>query len=144
MTAYQIFTDATADLPDDILTEAYSIEVLPMRVEIGGNEYTYAPDGTISVKDFYQLQRDGNFATTSQINPKVYFEYFEPHLRRGQTLSICVFLLECQVRSSRPIFVSKNYSRNIQREKLSALIRFVHLSVRVFLCERRQKSKQMN
>ena len=32
---------------------------------------------------FYRLQREGNFASTSQIDPSVYFSCFEPYLRQG-------------------------------------------------------------
>lgn len=89
MAAYQIFTDATADLPADI--KGFSIEVIPMKVEICGKEYVYGPSGNISVKDFYHLQRNGNYATTSQINPAVYFECFEPCLQQGKDLIYLCF-----------------------------------------------------
>lgn len=80
---YQIFTDATADLSPALLAGLPSVEIIPMQVEIGGTEYTYGTPEGISAKEFYQLQRVGNFATTSQINPTVYFQSFEPWLRRG-------------------------------------------------------------
>ena len=83
MAAYQIFTDATADLSGSLTAEMPSVKIIPMQVEIGGSEYTYGPSGNISVQEFYQLQRNGNFARTSQINPTVYFEHFEPYLRQG-------------------------------------------------------------
>lgn len=50
-----LFTDATADLSDCLLLEIPPVEIIPMQVAIGGAEYTYAPAGTISVKEFYQL-----------------------------------------------------------------------------------------
>lgn len=71
-----------------------SVKIIPMQVEIGGTEYTYAPDGTISVKEFYQLQRNGEFATTSQINPMVYFEYFKPCLHQGKDIVYLCFSSE--------------------------------------------------
>lgn len=83
MAAYKIFTDATADLSGSSMADKSNVTIVPMQMEIGGSEYTYGPNGNISVKEFYQLQRSGNFATTSQINPAVYFEYFEPCLRQG-------------------------------------------------------------
>lgn len=83
MAGYQIFTDATADLSLGFTEELATVKLIPMQVEIGGCEYTYGPSGNISAQEFYQLQRSGNFARTSQINPTVYFEYFEPCLRQG-------------------------------------------------------------
>lgn len=83
MAGYQIFTDATSDLTPELLAGLPSVEVIPMNVEIGGTEYSYGNAEGITAKEFYSLQRDGNFATTSQINPTVYFQYFELWLRQG-------------------------------------------------------------
>ena len=91
MTGYQIFTDATADCNDDMLIGLPSVEIIPMEVEIGGHTYTYGPNGDISVQTFYQMQRAGNFATTSQINPETYFQYFEPCLRAGKDILYLCF-----------------------------------------------------
>ena len=61
-----------------------------MRVEIGGQEYLYGPDGTISVQRFYDLQKAGNYASTSQITPTQYFQSFEPALKAGNdVLYLC-------------------------------------------------------
>lgn len=88
---YKIFTDATADLSADLKKGLPSVEIIPMQVEIGGNEYTYGSPEGITTKEFYRLQNAGNFATTSQINPTVYFEYFEPCLRRGMDILYLCF-----------------------------------------------------
>ncbi len=91
MAAYQLFTDATADLPGRLPPGLPPVEIIPMQVEIDGREYTYGPNGNISVKEFYQLQRNGKFAATSQVNPHVYFEYFEPCLRQGKDILYLCF-----------------------------------------------------
>lgn len=83
MTAYQLFTDATADMSSELLAGLPPVEIIPMQVEIGGHEYTYGPSGNITVAEFYRLQREGNFATTSQINPEIYLQCFEPCLQQG-------------------------------------------------------------
>ena len=83
MSPYQIFTDATADCNPQWLESLPPIGVVPMQVEIGGREYTYGPDGNISVEEFYALQKAGNYATTSQISPTHYLQSFEPVLRAG-------------------------------------------------------------
>ena len=64
MREYQIFTDATSDLQEDL----ESVKVIPMNVEIGDKEYVYGPQGNISCKEFYGLQKEGYYASTSQIN----------------------------------------------------------------------------
>ena len=48
MREYQIFTDATSDLQEDL----ESVKVIPMNVEIGDKEYVYGPQGNISCKEF--------------------------------------------------------------------------------------------
>ena len=90
MGTYRIFTDATSDLTPELTEGLASVEIIPMQVEIGGAEYTYGtPDG-ISAQEFYHLQKAGNFATTSQINPTIYFQSFETWLRQGcDVLYLC-------------------------------------------------------
>ena len=90
MTAYQIFTDATADLREEFMEGLPAVEIIPMQVEICGREYTYGPNGNLTTKEFYQMQRDGNFAKTSQINPATYTKYFEETCKQGKdVLYLC-------------------------------------------------------
>lgn len=91
MTTYQLFTDATADMSSELLEGLPSVEIIPMQVEVGGSEYTYGPAGNITVAEFYRLQREGSFATTSQINPEVYLRYFEPYLQQGKDILYLCF-----------------------------------------------------
>ncbi len=88
---YQILTDATADLSGEVLAQIPNVDIIPMKVEIGGKEYTYSPTGDLSLKEFYQLQRDGQFASTSQINPTVYNDYFEKYLKEGKDILYLCF-----------------------------------------------------
>ena len=81
---YRIFTDATADLSDELLEGLPTLHIIPMQVTICGREYTYGPEGNIDLEFFYQLQRDGWFGMTSQINPDVYWQQFFPVLEQGE------------------------------------------------------------
>ena len=81
--AYRIFADVTADIPDPAADGISEIQMIPMQVEICGRNYTYGPGGNLSISDFYKMQREGNYASTSQINPSVYTAYFEPVLLEG-------------------------------------------------------------
>lgn len=100
MDGYQIFTDATSDLAPELTAGLPSVEMIPMNVEIGGTEYSYGSPEGITAKEFYRLQRAGNFATTSQINPTIYFKHFEPVCDREPIFCISVFPLVCQVHIS--------------------------------------------
>lgn len=91
MAGYQIFTDATADCGTKLAEAPASVRVIPMQLEIGGQEYTYGPGGTITTEEFYALQRAGNYATTTQIGPSVYFQFFEEALRAGQNVLYLCF-----------------------------------------------------
>lgn len=91
MADYQIFTDATADIADCEAVKDGRVQVIPMDVQIGGDEYTYGPDGNLQVTEFYRFQRMGNFASTSRINPTVYLESFEPALRQGKDIIYLCF-----------------------------------------------------
>lgn len=86
MAEYQIFADATADLTESFMGGLPPVEVIPMQVEIGGQGYTYGPGGNLTIAEFYRIQREGNFASTSQINPTVYTQYFEPVLQQGKDI----------------------------------------------------------
>lgn len=91
MPAYQIFTDATADFSAEMVKDLPHIEVIPMQVDVGGCEYVYGPSGTITTGEFYRLQREGQFTSTSQINPSVYLSHFEPWLRQGKDILYLCF-----------------------------------------------------
>lgn len=80
---YKIFTDATADFCSSMLQGLPRIEVIPMEVTVGDDSFLYGPGSSLSVKQFYAMQRGGKFATTSQINPVTYRNAFEPELKAG-------------------------------------------------------------
>ena len=84
--AYQIFADATADLIGPFAEELSSVKVIPMQVEICGKNYIYGPGGDLTIPAFYQMQREGNYASTSQINPTTYIRYFEPVIQQGEDI----------------------------------------------------------
>lgn len=80
--SYQLFTDATADLSEELLQGVAPVETIPMDVTVEGKSYQYGPGGTLSAPEFYAMQRSGKFASTSQINPSVYCMFFEPYLEK--------------------------------------------------------------
>lgn len=86
MVPYQIFADATCGLTPELTRGLPPIEQIPMQVEIGGRHYTCGPGGDLTTKEFYALQRQGNFASTTQIAPGAFLDYFEPVLKTGRDL----------------------------------------------------------
>lgn len=90
MSQYEIFTDATSDLPPEII-ESIGIKVIPMDFEMNGKVYTHYPDEReMDIKTFYKMTHEGAMATTTQITPARYVEYFTPTLEEGKDiLYIC-------------------------------------------------------
>ena len=80
---YRIFADATADLSERFMAGLPQVEIIPMQVEICGKEYTYGPGGNLTTDRFYAIQREGKFASTTQINPDSYRKAFEAALKNG-------------------------------------------------------------
>ena len=89
--SYQIFTDSTADYGPTMWPVMKNVKIIPLGVEICGKSYNSGPDGDITPKEFYDLQRQGNYATTSQINPTLYLSHFEPELRQGRDILYLCF-----------------------------------------------------
>ncbi len=83
MKQYQIFTDATSDLTDVPMAGLPSVEIIPMEIEIDGRTYQYGPMGNITVRDFYDLQKNGADIKTTGINLWKYRSCFEPVLQKG-------------------------------------------------------------
>ena len=83
---YQIFTDAMADLDDIMLSGLPHIEIISMDIEVDGKLFTYGPQGNLSVKEFYEMQRNDKFANTSQVTPDVFKRSFEPYLKQGKDI----------------------------------------------------------
>ena len=83
MSDYKIFTDATADISGSMLLGLPQVEIIPMAVAVGADNYLYGPGGNLTVAQFYAMQRAGKFAATSQINPATYSSAFEAALKNG-------------------------------------------------------------
>ena len=88
---YRLFSDVTADVSEELMAGMPPVELVPMQVELGGENYTYGPGGNLTVAHFYAEQRAGKFASTSQINPMVYRECFEKVLKEGEDILYLCF-----------------------------------------------------
>ena len=82
--SYRIFTDASADISAELMRDVSPIRILPMQVVLDGVEHAYGPGGDLDTKDFYALQRKGQFASTSQINMQTFCDAFAQALDAGE------------------------------------------------------------
>ncbi|MBE5961639.1 MAG: DegV family protein [Lachnospiraceae bacterium] len=91
MNEYVIFTDATIDLPKDLVEKA-ELEVIPMEFDLDEKSYKLRGDGCeLDTSAFYQALRKGAVARTSQITPAVFVEYFTPILEAGKDVLYLAF-----------------------------------------------------
>lgn len=83
MGTYRIVSDATLDLPQNVI-ENYGIGVIPMHFTLDEQEYTHYPDEReLSMTAFYDRLREGKMPATSQVTPAMYEDFFKPILDEG-------------------------------------------------------------
>ncbi len=91
MMDYVLMTDMTCDLNAEELSK-YQIAYIPMNFLLNGKEYThYADQRELSLSDFYMTLKTGVEVKTTQINPVVYQEIFEEHLKAGRDIIYICF-----------------------------------------------------
>lgn len=91
MSEYVIVTDSALDMNIDQVN-ALGVEVLPISYTIRGTTLKNWPDHhEMALKEFYQLVRDGEVATTSAINVFEYTEKLTPILESGKDVLLMVF-----------------------------------------------------
>ena len=102
MNKFIIVTDSSSDL-DKNTREKYDIEYIPMHLTIDGKSYDADLDwGDFSVKEFYDLMRNGKRVITAQISKMEYVARFEEYLKQDyDILSIsCSSALSASVKAS--------------------------------------------
>lgn len=82
----RILTDSGCDLPKEII-EKYDIDVLPLTVCLGENEYLDSV--TITPKEVYDNMREGKVYKTSQVPPSKFKEAFLNYAENGDT---CIYI----------------------------------------------------
>lgn len=91
MSDYVIVSDATLDLPMNIIKD-YDIRVIPMELDLDGVSYTHYPDEReITIEEFYQKLKEGAVAHTSQITPVAFHDYFADLLEQGLDILYIAF-----------------------------------------------------
>lgn len=88
---YQLFCDATNDLPAEVIDEL-DVKIIPMEVVLDGKNYKYDMyEKELSCAAFYEQLREGKLSSTSQINPVIYEEMFRPVLEEGKDIFYLCF-----------------------------------------------------
>lgn len=80
-----ILTDSCCDLPIDFVKEN-NIEVMPLRVNIKGKEIKDDLGQSIEYKAFYDMIREGEMPSTSQVNAYEFTEVFEKYSNQGYSI----------------------------------------------------------
>lgn len=83
--SYAIVTDSTANLNKKQLEEN-GVIAIPFSYFLEGKEYACDDLEKFDDKEYYEAIRNGAKVTTSQINPQIYMDYFEPILKEGKDL----------------------------------------------------------
>lgn len=79
-----IVTDSTSDIPKN-LVDKYGINVLPLTVRFGSEEYRDGVD--ISSEEFYsRLSHSTSLPTTSQVTPSSFIELYKNELNKGNSV----------------------------------------------------------
>ncbi len=91
MSDYVIISDATLDLPLDIM-EQHKIHVIPMTFTLNDVSYTHFPDEReITIEAFYKALTEGGLSQSSQIPPIIYQEFMEEFLKQGKDIYYIAF-----------------------------------------------------
>ncbi len=83
MSKYVIITDATCDLPQQ-LVEKFKLDYIPMEVNFGEEVYKqYLDERDLKLDDFYNRLDKGDLAKTTLIASQIFIEKFRPYLEKG-------------------------------------------------------------
>lgn len=89
MSDYVIISDSTCDLTDELVKD-WNIEIQPMTFRVNGNEYkNYFDERELPLKEFYDFMRQGQIATTAQLNVIDVEDFFKPYLEKGLDI-LCI------------------------------------------------------
>lgn len=82
--SFEIVTDSSCNLPEDII-DRYGLHILSLRFLVSGKEYYSYTKGEITdLAQFYDMMRNKEAITTSQISTDVCIRLFESLLQDGK------------------------------------------------------------
>lgn len=91
MSDYILLSDATSDLPANVIEEL-GVQIVPMEFIMDDKTYHFEPtEKEMTCAQFYQLLREGKLSSTTQINPSIYEEIFGEILAQGKDIFYLAF-----------------------------------------------------
>ncbi|MFA5720192.1 MAG: DegV family protein [Acholeplasmataceae bacterium] len=88
---YTIVINSSSDLTEQLRKE-FDFVLAPLKFNVKGSEYVnYLDYHNLDVKDFYQMLRDGEVATTSQLNVAEFEEIIQAEFDKGKDVLILSF-----------------------------------------------------
>ncbi|MDR1570506.1 MAG: DegV family protein [Oscillospiraceae bacterium] len=87
--SYTLMTDSTCDLTPEYL-RSVNVPAIALSYTINGETHFDGNyEGAATIESFYELQRQGQRATTSQISSTQYIEGMSPYLEKGDLIYLC-------------------------------------------------------
>ncbi|GEK88034.1 EDD domain protein, DegV family [Alkalibacterium putridalgicola] len=87
---YQIITDSCSDLPLE-LVERYNLAIVNFTIRIGDEELADDMGEKFDKEDFFQRLKEGETASTSQVNVHSYLEKFKHYIEQGMPVLYLAF-----------------------------------------------------
>lgn len=110
MREFVLFTDSTCDLTKEI-REQYNIDCALMNYIVDEKEYVASLDWeSHSVREFYDLMRNGKRVFTTQVPPNVYMEKFESAVKGGKD----VLYISCSSALSGSVNIARTVAEQLK------------------------------
>ena len=142
MSDFVILTDSSADLSEEIVQQQ-KIQVLPLTVTIGGQDYRDWPDHReLDPHQFYDRLRKGEVATTAGVNVASYIEALEPLLQSGKDVLILAFSSGLSTTCNSAVIAAKELGEKYPDRKIFAvdtLCASLGQGLLVWLCSREKE-----
>jgi|SRR5690554_3869314 len=89
--SYTIIINSSTDLPQSVV-EQFNLKLLPLKYNIGDKTYiNYLDHRELGIAEFYDTLRNGELATTSQINVYEYEQAIQEEIDSGKDVLILSF-----------------------------------------------------
>ncbi len=147
MADYVIMTDSCCDLPAE-LAEELSLEVLPLRLNMGGQEYRNLLDGReIGFQAFYSRIRAGEMPVTSAVNPEEFRAAMGPVLEAGKDILCLCFSSALSTTYQSAVIAAQELAEEFPERKIhveDSLCASMGQGLFVWLCaQEKQKGKTL-
>lgn len=118
MNKFEIFTDSSCDLPQDMI-EQYDIKVIQLEVIIDDGEPILNKD--IDAKQLYQKLRDGAVAKTAAATPGSFYEQMNDSLAQGKDILYLGFTSGLSVTYSNGVMMIGELQEKYPNQKLMSI-----------------------